>query len=65
MRTSRCIAALALAAALHTPARAAHAQDTDRAAVFSTVQKVFDAMRTRDTHPGLLAHRAPGIVTRT
>jgi Domain of unknown function (DUF4440) len=49
MRTSRCIGALALAAALHTPARAAHAQVTERDAVLSTVQKVFDAMRTRDT----------------
>src|SRR4051812_18276638 len=28
---------------------AASAQDTERAAVLATVQKVFDAMRTRDT----------------
>jgi len=49
MRTSRWIAALSLATALHAPARDAHAQDTDRAAVLATVQKVFDAMRTRDT----------------
>jgi putative lumazine-binding protein len=31
------------------PAVAARAQDADRAAVLATVQKVFQAMRTRDT----------------
>jgi hypothetical protein len=37
------IAAVALSASV------AHAQDVERAAVLATVQKVFDAMRTRDT----------------
>ncbi|HEY2854475.1 MAG TPA: nuclear transport factor 2 family protein [Gemmatimonadaceae bacterium] len=35
--------------ALLAGAAPAHAQDGDRAAVLATVQKVFDAMRTRDT----------------
>lgn len=48
--TSRPLPLLAAAIALCTPAAHASAQDAvDRAAVFSTVQKVFDAMRTRDT----------------
>ena len=33
-----------------------HAQDADRAAILATVQKVFDAMRTRDT--ALLTRRS-------
>src|SRR5215510_14063700 len=37
------VAAVALAASV------ARAQDPERAAVLATVQKVFDAMRTRDT----------------
>jgi hypothetical protein len=36
-------------AALPFVASPASAQDADRAAIISTVQKVFDAMRTRDT----------------
>ena len=39
---------LAFAAAILTPG-ISHAQDAERAAVLATVQKVFDAMRTRDT----------------
>jgi len=35
--------------ALFIGAAPARAQDADRAAVLATVQKVFDAMRTRDT----------------
>ena len=35
--------------ALLVGAAPAHAQDADRSAVLATVQKVFDAMRTRDT----------------
>jgi hypothetical protein len=35
--------------ALLVGAASARAQDADRAAVLATVQKVFDAMRTRDT----------------
>jgi hypothetical protein len=38
-----------LALALLAPVRAARAQDPERAKVLATVQKVFDAMRTRDT----------------
>ena len=37
------------------PIHIAHAQDADHAAVLATVQKVFDAMRTRDT---VLLHSA-------
>jgi hypothetical protein len=40
--------ALIAAAAFLVPA-ATHAQQTDHDAVLATVQKVFDAMRTRDT----------------
>lgn len=40
------LAAIALVTALALPARA---QDVERAAVLATAQKVFDAMRTRDT----------------
>src|SRR5438046_8987424 len=43
LRSLVCIAIL-LATALP-----AHAQDVERSAVLATVQKVFDAMRTRDT----------------
>ncbi|HEY7234040.1 MAG TPA: nuclear transport factor 2 family protein [Gemmatimonadaceae bacterium] len=42
----RSLLILALLAAIAPPARA---QDADRSAVLATVQKVFDAMRTRDT----------------
>ena len=42
-------AALPLAVALCAAPRLGHAQDSERAAVLATVQKVFDAMRTRDT----------------
>ena len=49
MRSARVHLVIALASALLSPAYAAHAHDTDRAAVLTTVQKVFDAMRTRDT----------------
>jgi hypothetical protein len=42
----RSIIAAALLATLTVPAQA---QDADRNAVLATVQKVFDAMRTRDT----------------
>jgi Putative lumazine-binding len=48
MRTHR-FAALPLAFALCATPGSIHAQDADRAAVLATVQKVFDAMRTRDT----------------
>ena len=48
MRTHR-FAALPLAALLCAMPRVGHAQDSERAAVLATVQKVFDAMRTRDT----------------
>ena len=48
MRTSR-LAALPLALALGAIPRAGRAQDADRTAILATVQKVFDAMRTRDT----------------
>jgi putative lumazine-binding protein len=48
MRTLR-LAALPLAVALSLAPRTGHAQDADRAAILATVQKVFDAMRTRDT----------------
>src|SRR6476469_2599847 len=44
---ARCLATVALLA-LVAPAPA-HAQDAERSAVLATVQKVFDAMRTRDT----------------
>jgi hypothetical protein len=47
MRT-RLLAALALIALPAFPA-ASRAQNADRDAVLATVQKVFDAMRTRDT----------------
>ena len=40
---------LVFAVVLLAPTRAVAAQDADRAAVLATVQKVFDAMRTRDT----------------
>jgi hypothetical protein len=40
---------VAAALALALVARPAHAQDAERTAVLATVQKVFDAMRTRDT----------------
>jgi hypothetical protein len=64
--------ALLLAAAVTTlaiPATPAKAQDADRAAILSTVQRVFDAMRTRDT--ALLSQafdtsaRLVGVSTRT
>jgi hypothetical protein len=42
-------AALPLAVALCATPRVGRAQDSDRAAILATVQKVFDAMRTRDT----------------
>ena len=42
----RSLIALALLAAIGAPVRA---QDAERAAVLATVQKVFTAMRTRDT----------------
>ncbi len=48
MRIQR-FAALPLAVALCATPRIGRAQDADRAAVLATVQKVFDAMRTRDT----------------
>jgi len=48
MRTHR-LAALPLALALCAIPRGGRAQDTERAAILATVQKVFDAMRTRDT----------------
>lgn len=48
MRTHR-FAALPLALALCATPGSIHAQDADRTAVLATVQKVFDAMRTRDT----------------
>jgi hypothetical protein len=48
MRIHR-LAALPLAVALCATPCVAHAQDADRTAVLATVQKVFDAMRTRDT----------------
>ena len=38
-----------IAALLALGAMPAHAQDSERGAVLATVQKVFDAMRTRDT----------------
>lgn len=41
---------LVVACSLLTPLQRAHSQDAaERAAVLTTVQKVFDAMRTRDT----------------
>jgi hypothetical protein len=40
---------VACAVALVATAASARAQDPERAAVIATVQKVFDAMRTRDT----------------
>jgi Domain of unknown function (DUF4440) len=43
------LAALPLAVALCAAPRLGYAQDSERAAVLATVQKVFDAMRTRDT----------------
>ena len=49
MRSDRVYLALVLASALLAPANRACAQDADRAAILTTVQKVFDAMRTRDT----------------
>jgi hypothetical protein len=48
MRIHR-LAALPLAVALAATPRPSRAQDADRAAILATVQKVFDAMRTRDT----------------
>lgn len=47
MRSFRILLALALAVV--APASTAHAQDSDRTAILATVQKVFTAMRTRDT----------------
>jgi hypothetical protein len=44
--TYRSIAAVILLVCSAAPV---HAQDADRTAVLATVQKVFDAMRTRDT----------------
>ena len=41
--------AFALAIAALATTRPARAQDADRSAILVTVQKVFDAMRTRDT----------------
>jgi putative lumazine-binding protein len=41
--------ALLLGIALSFAPAGARAQDADRAAILATVQKVFDAMRTRDT----------------
>jgi len=51
MSSSRLLAVVATALALLAPARGVVAQDAaaDRAAILATVQKVFDAMRTRDT----------------
>ena len=49
MRSDRVRLALVLASALLAPTNSARAQDADRAAILTTVQKVFDAMRTRDT----------------
>lgn len=40
---------LTIAAVLALVAAPVHAQDSERGAVLATVQKVFDAMRTRDT----------------
>jgi hypothetical protein len=48
MRIHR-LAALPLAVAFLATPMVVRAQDTERAAVLATVQKVFDAMRTRDT----------------
>jgi hypothetical protein len=48
MRIQR-LAALPLALALCAIPRIGSAQDADRAAILATVQRVFDAMRTRDT----------------
>ena len=48
MRIHR-LAALPLAVAFCATPRIGRAQDPDRAAILATVQKVFDAMRTRDT----------------
>jgi hypothetical protein len=48
MRIQR-LAALPLAVALCVTPRMSRAQESDRAAILATVQKVFDAMRTRDT----------------
>ena len=48
MRIHR-LAALPLAVLLSATPRVVQAQDPERAAVLATVQKVFDAMRTRDT----------------
>lgn len=51
MSSSRLLPVALATLALLAPGRAAIAQDaaTDRAAILATVQKVFDAMRTRDT----------------
>jgi hypothetical protein len=48
MRIQR-LAALPLLVAIGLAPRLSHAQESDRAAILATVQKVFDAMRTRDT----------------
>jgi hypothetical protein len=69
--TKRCrlLALATLLAALALPMSAASAQDADRAAILATVQRVFDAMRTRDT--ALLSQafdtsaRLVGVSTRT
>lgn len=49
MRSTCLPLALVLAASLLAPAQKTDAQEPDRAAVLATVQKVFTAMRTRDT----------------
>ena len=68
MRKNRLTLFVALFAALLAPTTRAIAQDADRTAVLATVQKVFDAMRTRDT---VLLHsafdtsaRLAGVTTR-
>jgi hypothetical protein len=43
------VRSLTIAALLAVGAVPVHAQDAERSAVLATVQKVFDAMRTRDT----------------
>lgn len=69
IRRLELLGGLALAMAVCAPMRAAHAQDAERTSVLATVQKVFDAMRTRDT--ALLSQafdssaRLVGVSTRT
>jgi putative lumazine-binding protein len=61
-------ALIVLAAAATTVPRSLRAQDADHTKILTTVQKVFDAMRTRDT--ALLSHafdstaRLVGVSTR-